>query len=374
MQKITIFALHLDYGGIEKYISYFCKMFEKKYNIEIICTYKMNSTPAFEFSKNINIKYLIESNPRDVSLKDLLKKGKICSALKELIKRIKIKSEAYKKNKEEAIKLDSDFVLTTREYHNKIVNKYAPNKIIKIATEHNYHNNDKKYVKKLVDSVTNFDYFVISTNELYDYYKNKVKPRCVLISNPVIIENDSKSKLNNKNIISVGRLSPEKGFEDLLDVMKIINNIDSEIKLTIAGDGYLRDKIENKIADLGIEENVKLTGFINGKKLEKAYSNASLYVMPSISECFGLVLLEAMHYGLPCISFDDASGPREILSNGTGILIENRDKEKMAKEIIKLFNNKELLNKYSKNSLKKVNEYSTDKITKVWEKEILNNN
>ena len=61
MQKITIFALHLDYGGIEKYISYFCKMFEKKYNIEIICTYKMNSTPAFEFSKNINIKYLIES-------------------------------------------------------------------------------------------------------------------------------------------------------------------------------------------------------------------------------------------------------------------------------------------------------------------------
>ena len=54
-QKITILALHLDYGGIEKYISLLCKMFDKEYDIEIICTYKFQPKPAFEFSNKIAI-------------------------------------------------------------------------------------------------------------------------------------------------------------------------------------------------------------------------------------------------------------------------------------------------------------------------------
>ena len=69
MQKITILALHLDYGGIEKYISYLCKMFENKYDIEIICTYKFQPKPAFEFSNKIKIRYLIENDLKDRSIK-----------------------------------------------------------------------------------------------------------------------------------------------------------------------------------------------------------------------------------------------------------------------------------------------------------------
>ena len=96
--------------------------------------------------------------------------------------------------------------------------------------------------------------------------------------------------------------------------------------------------------------------------------------MPSISECFGLVLLEAMHYGLPCLSFDSASGARELLGNGTGILIKDRNKEEMANKVIELLNNKKELTKYSKKSLDKVSNYRIEKIYDLWEKEILNNN
>ncbi len=371
MQKITIFSLHLDFGGIEKYISYLCKMFEEEYDIEIICTYKLNDKPAFNFSDKIKIKYLIDKDLKDKSIKDLIKKRKFLKALKEVLRRIKIKYLANKLNKEEAKKLNTDYVITTREEHNKIINKYAPKKIITIATEHNYHNNDNKYVKRLIKSVSNFNYFIISTKELYEYYKDKVNPKCILISNPVIIEGNNKSKLNNKNIVSVGRLSPEKGFEDLLDVMKIVTKYDNNIKLNICGDGYLRNKIEEKIKVLRLEKNVKLLGFVKDKELENAYLNASLYVMPSISECFGLVLLEAMHYGLPCIAFDNASGPKELLSKNTGILIKNRNKEDMAKRIVQILNDKKELQKYSKQSLIKVKDYSIDKIYNTWKKEIL---
>ena len=62
MQKITILALHLDYGGIEKYISYLCKMFENKYDIEIICTYKFQPKPAFEYYNKITITQIIEND------------------------------------------------------------------------------------------------------------------------------------------------------------------------------------------------------------------------------------------------------------------------------------------------------------------------
>ena len=98
----------------------------------------------------------------------------------------------------------------------------------------------------------------VTKEELYDYYKDMVNPKCVLIPNPVIIDSKITSKLNNKNIISVGRLSPEKGFEDLIDVMKIISKKDKDITLTICGDGYLRSKVEEKIKDLKLEKKVKL--------------------------------------------------------------------------------------------------------------------
>lgn len=374
MKKITILALHLDYGGIEKYISYLCKMFEKKYDIEIICTYKFQPQPAFEFLNKIKIKYLIEDNLKDLSIKDLLKKKKFLKIIKEVLRRLKIKKTSYKLNKQAIQNLDTDYIITTRTFHNRIVNKYAKKDIIKIATEHNHHNNDKKYINDLVKSITNFDYFILCTKELYDYYKDIVKPKCILIPNPVIIDNNIVSKLNNKNIVSVGRLSPEKGFEDLIDVMKIISRKDKDITLTICGDGYLREKVEEKIKNLKLEKKVKLLGFVKGKDLENAYVNSSLYVMPSISECFGLVLLEAMHYGLPCLSFDSASGARELLGNDTGVLIKDRNKEAMANKIIELLNNKKELTDYSKKSLDKVSNYSLEKINTLWEKEVLSNN
>lgn len=371
MQKITILALHLDYGGIEKYISYLCKMFENKYDIEIICTYKFQPKPAFDFSNKIKIRYLIEDNLNDLSIKELLKKKEFFKIVKEISRRIKIKKLSYKLNKQAVQSLDTDYLITTRTFHNKIVNKYAKKGITKIATEHNHHNNDKKYINNLVKSITNFDYFIVCTKELYDYYKDIVNPKCILIPNPIIIDNNITSKLNNKNIVSVGRLSPEKGFEDLIDVMEIISKKDKDITLTICGDGYLRNKVEEKIKDLKLEKKVKLLGFVKGKTLENAYVNSSLYVMPSISECFGLVLLEAMQYGLPCISFDSASGARELLGNNTGILIKERNKELMASTIIELLNNKKELTEYSKKSLKKVSNYSIEKTNEIWEKEIL---
>ena len=144
MKKITILCLHLGVGGIEKYISSLSKMLEQNYKIEIISTYKTLDKPAFDFSDKVKIKYLINDRPYKEELKDSIKKLKLISIVKYLFKNAKLLMLKYSENIKIIKSINSDYIITTRDFHNKLVGKYAKDKIIKIATEHNHHNN-KKY-------------------------------------------------------------------------------------------------------------------------------------------------------------------------------------------------------------------------------------
>ena len=272
-----------------------------------------------------------------------------------------------KKNIESIQNIDSDYVITTRIFHHQLVHKYLKNQnVVKIATEHNYHNNDPKYIQDLISSVSDFDYVVACTDELYDFYYDKIS-NLVKIYNGIELS-DKISKLGNKNLISVGRLSPEKGYLDLIDVMALIHRKDKDVHLTICGDGYQRGLVEQKIQEYDLGDFITLTGFLNGKDLEDQYLNSSLYVLPSISEAFGLVLLEAMNYGLPCIAFSRASGARNLLKNDIGILIEDSDKEKMADNIVQLLNIDKRMKEYQMKSIENVKKYSLDNMYNEWKK------
>ncbi len=88
--EITILALHLGYGGVEKYLSSLCKMLEDNYEIEIISTYKVLDKPAFPFSNKIKITYLINDKPNKEELKKAIKEKKIINIFKEGFKSLKL--------------------------------------------------------------------------------------------------------------------------------------------------------------------------------------------------------------------------------------------------------------------------------------------
>ena len=232
MKKITILALHLGYGGIEQYISSLCKMLDKDYEIEIISTYKVSEKPLVPFSKRVKIIYLIDDKPNKKELKDSIFSFKIKSIFKEFKKSIKI---LYLKKIEniKAIKnIDSNYVITTRIFHNKLVSRYLNKNIVKIATDHNYHNNNQKYIESLIKSCKNFDYFIAISKTLYESYKDRFKnTKCTYIPN--VIDNIPRvsSKLQNNTIISIGRLSEEKGFDDLISVVELVKQHIKDIKL-----------------------------------------------------------------------------------------------------------------------------------------------
>lgn len=366
MKKVTILALHLGYGGIEKYISSLCKMLEDAFEIEVISTYKVLDKPVFDFSDKIKITYLINDKPYKEELKKAIKSKNIILTIKYLIKNFKILLLKTLKNIKAIKNINSGFIITTRDFHNKLVGKYAKKGIITIATEHNHHNNDYKYINNVINSLHNINYFVVVSKDLEKYYRDKISnTKCVYIPN-VIDKIYKKPKYNtNHNIISIGRLSKEKGFDDLIDVVNIISKKIPDIKLDLIGDGNLKEELKRKISSLNLENNIKIHGYLEHKQIEKIITKDSLYVMSSLTESFGLVLIEAMSYGVPCVAFDSAQGAKEVIKNKK-LLVKNRNKEAMAKLIIDLLTDENKLKSYGEECYKNCQEYLIENVKETW--------
>lgn len=360
---VTIMALHLGYGGIEKYLSSLCKMIGS-YNINIISTYKVCDEPPFDF--NCNISYLMEYGPNEKEFINEKNNHNLLGIIREGFKALIILYNKRFMNIESIWDSNSKYIITTRDFHNYLAGCYSKGGVIKIATEHNYHNNDSKYVSRIVRSVRDVNYFVLVSQELKKYYEKRVKPKCIYIPNVIDKEPSKKSKCNTKNIISVGRLSKEKGQKDLIEIVSIIKKDIPNIKLYLVGDGDLKEELISYSKSLRVSKNVSFTGFLNEKEIEKLMLDSSVYVSTSYTESFGLSVLEASSYGVPVVSFDSASGIKFILEDGCGVLIKNRDKDLFASSVVELLTDKKLMKEKKEKSINRSREFLLDNIKDKW--------
>lgn len=368
MKRITILALHLGYGGIEKCISTLANTLCKNYQVNVISTYKLYEKPSFPIDDRVKITYLIpDLSPSKNEFIDSVKHLKFIKGFKLGITNLKI---LYLKKKKmiEAIKnCDSDVIISTRDIHNDWLGKYGNPNILKIGWEHNHHNNDKKYINKIIKSVSKLDYFVLVSKELEEFYRQKVKCKTVYIPNTLDYYPKKVSDLEEKRIISVGRLSEEKGYLDLIDVFSLVHQVYPDWKLDIIGDGNQKENIQKKIEEYGLKDFIILHGFQNKEYINQLLQKSSVYVMCSYTESFGIVLLEAFSFGIPCVAFDSARGATEIISNNwDGYLIKDRNKEIMAKKVCELISNPNRRIIMGANGIKKANQYSMDEIRKYW--------
>lgn len=179
------------------------------------------------------------------------------------------------------------------------------------------------------------------------------------------VNNGWKSELNNKNISFTSRYSiRQKGIDLLIDLAK---KIPDDWTITFAGSGSRMNiyKVKRKLKKEKIN-NIRLVGHLKNEELNSHYLNSSIFVSTSRWEGFGLVLLEAMSFGLPIVSFQ-TSGPIEILQQGEyGILIEKYDTNIMAEEIINLINDEKKRKLYQEASLKRVKDFDIANILPQW--------
>ncbi len=375
-KKIAILSLHLGYGGIEKAIVALANSLAKldKYEIEIVSIYKLYDNPVFAISHNVKVTYLLSSNlsPNKKEWKKALHNLNLLSLGKESLKALKILHKRRKSVIEYLKNSDADVIISTRIFLNELLGTYGNDNTLKIGWEHNHYHDNMKYATDVTRSVKNLDYFVLVSKNLQKFYRKELKAykcKCVYIPNTIENIPKTKSPLTSEHLISVGRLSPEKGYLDLLKIYLDLRDKKCRWHLDIVGDGPEREKLEKFIEENNLEKCVTLHGFKNNKEIEKLMQKSSIYVMTSYTESFGIVLLEAMSNGIPCIAFDSAEGAREIITSGRdGYLIKHRNFKAMEKKILDLTKNIDTRKELGRNGRVKVKNYTSEKICPYWEK------
>ena len=178
-----------------------------------------------------------------------------------------------------------------------------------------------------------------------------------------------KRKNDILKIVFVGRLIGKKGIAFLVDALSLMPT-DMDWELLIFGDGDDRVLIEKQIADSGIGKNVKLMGNRPLNQIAEAYQQADVFVLPSLRETSGNVLLEAMAYAVPIVAFD-TSFCKELSNKQCGIFVKvNQSLDKIKKDfcdaIIKLAEDKTLREKFGRNGYEYANRLTwEDKYKKI---------
>lgn len=209
---------------------------------------------------------------------------------------------------------------------------------------------------------------VLGKKDLKNYQDHfKGAKNVTYIYNPVAFEKTINKNIDQHRIIAAGRLTEQKGFDLLIDTWNMIEEKakDSDWVLNIYGEGELKKQLENQIIAYGLKR-VYLKGY--AENIHTEYLNSSIFVLSSRYEGFGLVLIEALACGLPCISFDCKEGPCEIIADGiNGYLVENGNTSQLADRLMDLMRNDQLRKQFSANTYQDLHRFELQKVLDRWE-------
>lgn len=185
------------------------------------------------------------------------------------------------------------------------------------------------------------------------------------------IENKAKEKsevyLNKDkfNIVSIGRLTNQKGFDILIDAVEPIIKENKNCELYIIGMGEDYEALSNRIAKLGLKDNVHLLGYV--KNPYSILAQADVYVCSSRHESFSLTVAESLILNIPVIS-TRCTGPVELLENGKYGMLIGHESSDIKNAIEELIMDKEKLENYRKTTLLRKGFFEVEKNIKEWEK------
>jgi glycosyltransferase involved in cell wall biosynthesis len=166
-------------------------------------------------------------------------------------------------------------------------------------------------------------------------------------------------------VIAVGHLKWQKGYEYLLHAMRLVTQAHPRIELLIAGEGALEKSLRDLAAELGISDNVCFLGLLSQPDLARLLSSSRVYVMTSVSEGFPKALLEALACGTPAVVTN--VGECGTVAEGAGFVVPPRSPEAIAKAIVRLLEDDELFGTMSRNALERAQTFSWDEVARITE-------
>jgi len=160
---------------------------------------------------------------------------------------------------------------------------------------------------------------------------------------------------NQKILLYVGRLAKEKNLSGLLEMAAMALRQDSGMRLWLVGDGPYRSECIRMAREMGIGDKVKFVGFVLRDQVDAYYAAADLFVFASITETQGLVVQEAMNYGLPAVAVTGGGASEGIEDGVNGFAVKN-DPETFARQVIEVLHDEQLHASLSSGALRSVRE------------------
>lgn len=217
--------------------------------------------------------------------------------------------------------------------------------------------------KLMKNRVLNFDKFIVLTPSQIPEWGGH--SNLMAIPNPLGFETVEGSNLESKKVIAVGSHSFNKGYDLLLETWKHIEETNPDWELNIYG----KYDAEKKFIKMAKDLNLNTVFFHPAvREIKEAYLESSIMVLSSRSEGFGMVLIEAMECGLPCVSFDCPSGPGDIIKDGVdGFLVEKEKTEQLAEKLRLLIQDKELRKTMGAKAKDHVKRFNARRIVEQWD-------
>ena len=345
-------------GGTERVLSIIANELSKqknKFNIYILSITNENNTSYFRLEKEIKNNRILKS--KDVNFK---------KQYFQIVKGIR----HYIKENNIDILIDVEVIASLFSIP---ATRFTKTKLISWEHFNFYEDNGSHlriYARKLAARFSNC-IITLTEHDKQNYLNNlDIKGKVEYIYNPIEEVDDIECNIKSKQIISVGRLTYQKGFDMLCDVAKVVLKDNKGWKWLILGDGEDKDKLRSKIKEYGLENKLILKG--NVSNVEEYYKNSSLYVMTSRFEGLPMTLLEAKTYKLPIVSFNCLTGPSEIVKNNVnGYLINPENVEAMSNKLNILMNDENKLKEFSNNAQIDIEKFKLKPIIERWEKVLI---
>lgn len=364
MKKILILVDQLNaHGGIEKLAAlkanYWADVFQ--YEVTIISTEQLQKPLIYKLSDKVKFIDLSINYNRE---KSYFSAANVLKFLKNifLIQRYILSNQP-------------DFVLVASHIP---ITYFLPFLIKKSKTIKEFH--FTKFYRRAINfksKVLNFiegryDYLVVLSQEEVGFYPSE---NTVVIANPIeskgvpAVQNSEKSN----TAIFVGRLAPVKQLEELVIIWSKFIQLKPDWKLHIFGakEGAYYEQIRQLVDQYQLNDSFIFKGQSNDIGTELMQSKVLL--LTSEQECFPMVILEAHSKGVPVISYDSPTGPRNIIHNNLdGLLVELNNNDSFVKTLVRLDEDAELQNNLSANAFNNAKHYSIDKIMTDWNDLIFN--
>ena len=211
--------------------------------------------------------------------------------------------------------------------------------------------------------VRRFDRFVVLTEE--DAWMWGDSPTMRVIPNSAVLKDAPCSELRAKRVIAVGRLDYQKSFDRLIEAWRIVHDKAPEWRLDIFGQGEWKERLQQQIADCGLEGCCAINA--PTADIVSEYAASSLLVMSSHYEGFPMVLIEGMACGLPAVSFDFKCGPRDIIRDGVdGFIARDGDVADLAGKMLLVIGDEQMRRSMGQAAREVVRRFSPDSVMEKW--------